>query len=390
MSNQQRDKVLVIDDDAEVRELLREQVLSPQRFEVFEAVDGADGLSKAKECAPELIIVDMVMPGLSGKDFLVALQNTGFSGPIVVLIKRGNETMAMDCFRLGATDFLTKPLREAEVLQAIERGMEDVRLRRERGQLMSQLQESNRQLEARIRDLTTLSTIGRSVSSLLDLAQLFNRILDAAVSMTAADHATLILREEETNHLILRAGKNMTLVMQERLGEPINDELASFVMTSSAPFNGGGDMLKRFRGLSSDLFAVIYVPLVIQDKPIGVLTVGNHRKRRVFDENLAGLLGILADYAAIAIVNARLFMALEARARNIERAYEELKSRDAARERTLSGIMALRAPMVSLQADLKTLKVSSGTLPRPLIDGLTRIGQQVAQIVDAVDALAKR
>jgi two-component system NtrC family sensor kinase len=389
MPSEQRDKVLIIDDDPDMRELLREQVLSPQRYEVFEANDGSDGLVKVRECTPELIILDMIMPGLSGKDFLVALRNTGYVGPILMSLKRGNEMMAIDCFRLGATDFLTKPIREAEVLQAVERGFEEVRLRRERQSLTTQLQESNRQLEARIKDLTTLSTIGRSVSSLLDLTQLFNRILDAAISMAASDHATLILREEETNRLILRAGKNMTLVMQERLGEPINDELASFIMTSSEPFNGAGDTLKRFKGMSSDLIAAVYVPLIIQDKPIGVLTVGNHRKRRAFDDNLTSLLGILADYAAIAIVNARLFNALEARARNVEHAYNELRSRDAERERIMSGILALRNPMIALQGDLKKMTYSSGTLPRTVIDGLTTIGQRIAQVLESVDHLVK-
>src|SRR5207253_2799636 len=120
----------------EVRELLREQVLGDtKRFEVFEAQDGPEGLQKVKAHNPDMIILDLIMPGLSGADFLVALNSQGFSGPVIVQTKRGQESSAIDCFRLGATDYLTKPLREAEALQVIEHGLEEVRLRHERRDL---------------------------------------------------------------------------------------------------------------------------------------------------------------------------------------------------------------------------------------------------------------
>src|SRR5436190_23058148 len=104
-----------------------------------------------------------------------------------------------------------------------------------------------------------------------------------------------MLRAEESGQLIMRAGKNMTLVMQEKLGEPVNDEIAKLVMTSGQALTAAGDALKRFR-VSADMLAVIYAPMLIQGKTIGILTVGNHRKRRVFEDEMAGLLQILADY----------------------------------------------------------------------------------------------
>ena len=70
----------------------------------------------------------------------------------------------------------------------------------------------------------------------------------------------------------------MTLVMQEKLGTPIRDDLAHLVMTSQEPLVVAGDGLKRFK-VARDINAVIYAPMVINNKSIGVLTVGNHRKR---------------------------------------------------------------------------------------------------------------
>jgi DNA-binding response OmpR family regulator len=136
----QRDKVLIIDADPDVHSLLREEVLSADGFQVLDAQDAAAGLDQVRKNNPDLIIVDVAMPGLSGADFLVALNSLGYSGPIIVETRRGSEAMAIDCFRLGATDYLTKPLREAEALQIIERGLKEVRLRRERKQLLDRLQ----------------------------------------------------------------------------------------------------------------------------------------------------------------------------------------------------------------------------------------------------------
>jgi two-component system, NtrC family, sensor kinase len=376
----QRDKVLIVDDDPEVRSLLRENVLNGNRYEVFEAADGADGLAQASAHKPDLVLLDLVMPGLSGADFLVGLRSKGFTNPIIVITKRGSEAMAIDCFRLGAMDYITKPLREAEILRAVEHALEEVRLRRERQELLERLQTSNQQLEGRLHALTTLSKIGKDVSSMLNLEQLFDRVLDAAISITSSDHAMLMLYDEESQKLILRAGKNMSLVMQERLGEALNDPIAGLVMTSGEPFTGAGEALQQFH-VSSEVHAVIYAPMIIQGKVVGALTVGNHRKRRTFDDSLAFLLEILAGYAAIAIVNGRLFTALEKRARRMERSYEDLKLRDAKQQRVIAGIDGLQQSVFTLQAEIKRTK--SGAVSQKLIDGLNDFSQQIAELMNA-------
>jgi len=346
-------------------------------------------LTHIKANPPDLIVLDLVMPGLSGTDFLVALNAQGYSGPIIVATKRGNEAMAIDAFRLGATDYLTKPLREAEVLRAIEHGLSEVRLRRERRDLMDQLQQSNKQLERRVKELTTLSSIGKSVTTVFDLQQLFTQVLEAAIFMTEADHATLLLHDEQSNQLILRTGKNLTLVMQERLGEAISDDIATLVMASGQPLAAMGDNLRRFH-VSTDLQAAIYAPLMLKGKAIGVMTVGNHRKRRGFDENLSQVMGILADYAAIGIANARLFNTIEQRARSTERAYEELKTRDMRRERLLNNVLSLRQPLLTLQDDLKRLSgVSAATMPPTLVAHVSDMERMIASLLTSVQDVAR-
>jgi two-component system NtrC family sensor kinase len=375
----QLDRVLIVDDDPEIRDLLKDQVFNPGQYEVFEARDGVEGLAMVEKHKPDLIYIDLVMPGLSGKDMLVGIKARAYNGPIIVGVKRGNEKDAIETFRFGATDYITKPIREAEMMSVARRALADVRLRKERDELLGQLRRSNTELEARLKELTTLANLGQTLTAMHSLEEMFDAVLSGAIAVTDADYASLILYEPESNQLLLRAGKNMTLVMQEKLGEPIRDELAKLVMTSQQPLVVEGEGLQRFK-LSRDILATIYAPMVVHGKAIGVLTVGNHRKRKGFAERLKDVVNALADYAAIAIVNARLFNALEQRAKSLETAYLELQARD---KKISTGVYA---PLNQLQASLQQLSGSSKMSPQ-LQAQLVQLSQQTEQMLKLIGQL---
>ncbi len=111
--------ILVVDDEQPIRALLR-QVLSEAGYRVLEAVDGLDGLSKARAHDPDLIILDLMMPNLSGFDVLTALRtDSATSGlPVIILSVLDDRRKGL---RLGADAYLTKPLNVDEILTTIER-----------------------------------------------------------------------------------------------------------------------------------------------------------------------------------------------------------------------------------------------------------------------------
>lgn len=387
----QCDTILIIDDDPEARALLREQVFAGSDFRVVEAKNGADGLLRLKEHAPDLIVVDSQLPDLAGKDLLVAFKSQGYRGPLIVIAPSGSERLVLEVFRLGATDYITRPIREAEALAAVERGLHEVRLRRQRDTLTAQLRASNDQLEARVNELTTLYAIGQSVTAMRDLEQLINRVLEGALSVTGADHAKLILRDDDSGQLILRAGKNMQLSMVDRLGGPVQDPLAELVMTSHEALTVSGEGLRRF-SMVKDLYAVAYAPLTVKDLAIGALAVGNHQTQAAFSENHGRLLKALADYAAIAIVNARLFNMLEQRARGMEAAYRELQTRDGERRHQLKTMLErLTQPLNGVETELIQLaQGSEGRMAVRVQERLTTLSQQVKRLIVQINRLAQQ
>ncbi len=311
-----RDKILVVDEDPALLDFLTHQVLQPMGHQVFQAADGAQAIEAAMRVNPDLIIASLTLPGLSGKDILVALSAQGLDVPVLLTAPPGRESDALQAFRLGAKDCLIKPLREAEVAAALERALMDVRLRRERQELSQKLAESNRQLERRVRELTTLYGIGKVVTSTTDQARLFDKLMEGSLYVTEADMGWVLLQLEKSDQLVLRAQRNLPAPQAAKLHRLWKDGVSELVMLSGQSLSLHGEGLNQFV-LSNFCQAVLIAPIKVRDQPIGLLCVGRIKPRAFTDRDQA-MLEAVADYASISLVNARLFKALEARARRLE------------------------------------------------------------------------
>ena len=137
------EKILVVDDDPLVLETVVKQTLAPQGYHVATASDGNAALQITLKTTPDIILTSLDLPGLSGRDLITALRSRGNDSIIIATGPRGADSHAVQAFRLGARDYLGKPLREAELVAAFDRALGDVRLRRHREQLSGQLSIAN-------------------------------------------------------------------------------------------------------------------------------------------------------------------------------------------------------------------------------------------------------
>src|SRR3989304_2218909 len=95
-----REKVLVVDEDVDVLDLLGRQVLTPLGFTVATAETAGGAIGRALPLRPDLIGASLTLPGLSGKDLLVALRSQGLDMPVLVTANEGREADAVQAFRL--------------------------------------------------------------------------------------------------------------------------------------------------------------------------------------------------------------------------------------------------------------------------------------------------
>ena len=311
-----QDRVLLIDRDPEERAALVEAALLPAGYAVEAFGDAAEALARLRSDFPDVIVLDLHLGALSGRDVLVALNARGADVPVILLVDEGAERQALQAFRLGAMDYLVRPVREAELVQTVERALKAVRLRRDRETLLEEVRRAARQSERHLRDLSTLMSVGKALTSLRGLDNIFAAVARAAAEVTGAEASGLLLRDEASGRVILRSGHQLPPELAARTGQPVEDSLAALVMSSGETYVGAGEGLRRFNPLHRAATAVIYAPLAVQGTPVGLLWVAN--EDGPFLPHMADLMTALADYATIAIVNARLLEAMQARTQQLE------------------------------------------------------------------------
>ncbi len=100
-------KILIVEDDKFLRELLSKK-LSEEHYKVVVAVDGSDALKKISEDEPGLILLDLILPGMSGFDVLEELKRNNKRIPVIVLSNLGQKEEIEKGLKLGAVDYLIK------------------------------------------------------------------------------------------------------------------------------------------------------------------------------------------------------------------------------------------------------------------------------------------
>jgi DNA-binding response OmpR family regulator len=110
-------RVLVVEDDEGIREMLKYNLITAG-FSVQEASDGASGLRTARTSRPDLILLDLMLPGMSGFDFCRALRKSS-RVPIIMITAKDAEVDKIVGLELGADDYITKPFSIREVLARV-------------------------------------------------------------------------------------------------------------------------------------------------------------------------------------------------------------------------------------------------------------------------------
>ena len=102
-------KILIVEDDKFLRELMS-QKLRTEDYEVVEAVDGEEGVAKAKESNPDLILLDLILPGIDGFEVLTEIKKEEnlVSVPVIILSNLGQKEDVEKGMTLGAVDYLIK------------------------------------------------------------------------------------------------------------------------------------------------------------------------------------------------------------------------------------------------------------------------------------------
>jgi DNA-binding response OmpR family regulator len=156
-------RVLVIDDEAIVRESIV-AYLEDSGFDVIEAETGHEGVACFNSLQPDIVLCDLRMPNMDGLAVLRQVNKTHPDTPFIVVSGAGVMADVVQALRLGASDYLIKPILDMEVLEhSIMRNLKQRRLIEQNSAYRAQLEANNRELESRLKELRLDQQAGREV-----------------------------------------------------------------------------------------------------------------------------------------------------------------------------------------------------------------------------------
>ena len=112
-------KILVVDDAAFMRKVIKDTLSKSGYTELYEAVDGADAVEKYSEIHPDLVIMDITMPNMDGLEALKAIRSKDDKANVVMCSAMGQEAMVVEAVQAGIKDFIVKPFKEDRLMKAV-------------------------------------------------------------------------------------------------------------------------------------------------------------------------------------------------------------------------------------------------------------------------------
>ncbi len=289
------ERILVVDDSAQIRDFMSSVVLKPEGYVINMARNGLEGMASVVSYSPDLIVTDYAMPDMNGLKMVDEIRQAGYDTPVILITAEGSENIAVEALRRGVMDYFVKPFDPISMLEAIRRILGAARV----GAVPAGIPD-----QQRLKALNLLLSIGKSITALRDVNQIYNRLLESAVYLAGAEAGLLMLVEPESGELVLRAVYNMP--GEQIIGRTVSDQLAKQVQSSGKSILIDPDNPHQIK-TNYLVNSLLYSPILDSNKVVGVLNVHNRIKREPISSQDIGSIASLIDFASVAIQNVNAF-----------------------------------------------------------------------------------
>ncbi|MBD3420926.1 MAG: response regulator [Chitinivibrionales bacterium] len=290
--------ILVADDDQALAKVIC-QFLETKGLQTASAYDGRQALELFEDLHPAVAVVDVCMPGLGGMEILDSIRERDYSTPVIIITAHPDMDTAIKAIKNGAFDFFVKPVQFELLYKKILQALETTALVRE---------------NALLSELASLHEITGKLSNTHDLEQLLEVTLSCCLNVSDADSGSI--------QLLDRAEHELVIVNQQGIAPPkrrssVADEaewpISKYVFAGEkALLIADGKVPEPLRHVldRKDIGSSICVPLKVDDRVIGLVSLNRSARRDSFARVHLNIIDVLAAQAGIAINNANLYTSI--------------------------------------------------------------------------------
>ncbi|HHL40749.1 MAG TPA: response regulator [Deltaproteobacteria bacterium] len=297
-----REKILVVDDDLSVGETIK-RMLSAAGYRVAVEGDGDKGLERFADESFDLVLTDIMMPAMSGLEFINRLRrDVSTDLPVVVITAHTSFETAVELIRHGAQGFVTKPFTRKELLSTVEEVLRKSAVVKE---------------NIKLKGLLPIFEVNKRLLVEHDIDRLLDMVVEESARYTGAELASIMLLDDDGS-LMMKAYRtrrsgagglddgSLKVMAGEGFVGRVAEQKEPVVLDSRTETDPQLKEMMRKRNIRSALC----LPIVMKDVSLGVLNLINFKRDHPFSHSDLEIATVLCGQAAIAIENARLYKRL--------------------------------------------------------------------------------
>jgi DNA-binding response OmpR family regulator len=337
------DTILVIDDERLFLTLTREE-LQKSGFAVLAAENAMQALEVLSKRPVQAIVMDVVMPDMDGMELLPRLRKDHPTTPVVVVSGRASFLTGIQAMRLGAVDFLRKPLNFDELIRTLSAAIEQVRQAAPpEPQRMEQL-DRLRHGALELSNLIRWDILGEFLK---DNATLYQKALDLIAEVLGVEIVSLMLLVESEGALRVVQAKGLDPEVQRNASCPLGQGISGRVAQSGEPLlirdlSQDPTFAKKERNPRYRTNSLMCVPLKVNGKVIGVMNANNKVTEEPFDEYDLALFIVFSCLVSLSFATTKLFEQLVATMEEVKTGNARLGRANTELEARLKQLQALR------------------------------------------------
>ncbi len=299
-TNDSRIDILVVDDEPTNRIVCR-GCLEGAGYRVREAENGHDALDKIKEKHPDVIIMDVMMPGMDGLECTRIIRSNSETQdiPVIVVSALARTQDIMAGLEAGADEYLAKPFRSSELVLRVQ---SMARLHRERMDLLLSYEHRGKQMKI----LTRLVEFCRGVSNSKNINEILDHTVSAVADVTDCQRVSIMLPDDDKQFLKIASSlgvdKELTHSVKVPVGAPISGQV--FANAQAIVVNKEEEAYPRFDDYDAQFFAsipLVSTPLDASGRTVGVLNTTEKKNGAPFETRDLEYIELISKVAGTAI-----------------------------------------------------------------------------------------